>query len=157
LTGHLVLSTLHTNDAPSTITRLLNMGVEPFLVTASLNAIVAQRLLRKVCQECKTPKKIPQKMLVDLGMSPEEASGVTVYEGKGCDKCNKGYKGRIAIYEVLVMHDELKEMVLNGASAMEIKKEAIRLGMNTLRRSALNKLKEGTSSIEEVIRVTAGD
>lgn len=157
LTGHLVLSTLHTNDAPSTVTRLLNMGIEPFLLTASLNLVAAQRLCRKICQNCKEEEKVPKKVLIDLGMSPDEAEEVKVYRGKGCEKCNNGYKGRIAVYEVMPMYEELKELVLNNASAGELKKAAISMGMKTLRRAALNKLKEGIIDIKEVIRVTAAD
>lgn len=157
LTGHLVLSTLHTNDAPSTVTRLLNMGIEPFLITASLNAVVAQRLCRKICQHCKEPDKVSKKALIDMGMSPEETENLVVYKGVGCDKCNKGYKGRIAVYEVMPLYEDLKELVLNNASALELKKAAISLGMKTLRRSALNKLKAGVIDVKELLRVTAAD
>lgn len=160
LTGHLVLSTLHTNDAPSTITRLLNMGVEPFLVTASLNAIVAQRLVRVVCPECKQETEIAPQVLIDLGVSPKEVTDYIVYKGKGegCKTCSgTGYKGRLAVFEVMELTDELKEFILSGASSLEIKREAIRQGMRTLRQSALQKLKQGVTSIEEVVRNTAAD
>lgn len=160
LTGHLVLSTLHTNDAPSTITRLLNMGIEPFLVTASLNCIVAQRLMRKVCTECKEEMDVAPQVLMDLGVSPKEVSDYIVYKGvgEGCKHCSgTGYKGRIAVYEVMDISEELKEFILGGASALEIKKEAMRQGMNTLRQSALEKLKSGITTIEEVVRNTAAD
>ncbi len=158
LTGHLVLSTLHTNDAPSTISRLLNMGVEPFLVTASVLLIVAQRLARRICPECKQPVKVPEQSLVDLGFKPEQAKGITSYKGVGCRNCaDTGYKGRVALYEVMPFWDPLKEMVLNGASTAELKMESIKLGMNTLRMAGLNKLKEGMTTIEEVGRVTAAD
>jgi len=160
LTGHLVLSTLHTNDAPSTITRLLNMGVEPFLVTASLNSIVAQRLVRIVCPECRHEADVAPQVLIDLGVNPKEVSDYIVYkgQGEGCKTCSgTGYKGRVAIYEVMEMTEELKEFVLSGASALEIKREAIRQGMKTLRQSALEKLKHGVISIEEVVRNTAAD
>lgn len=160
LTGHLVLSTLHTNDAPSTITRLLNMGVEPFLVTASLNAIVAQRLVRVVCHECKQETEVAPQVLIDLGVSPKEVSDYIVYKGKGegCKTCSgTGYKGRLAVFEVMELTDELKEFILSGASSLEIKREAIRQGMRTLRQSALQKLKSGITSIEEVVRNTAAD
>lgn len=160
LTGHLVLSTLHTNDAPSTITRLLNMGVEPFLVTASLNSIVAQRLVRIVCPECRHEADVAPQVLIDLGVNPKEVSDYIVYkgQGEGCKTCSgTGYKGRVAIYEVMEMTEELKEFVLSGASALEIKREAIRQGMKTLRQSALEKLKRGVISIEEVVRNTAAD
>ncbi len=158
LTGHLVLSTLHTNDAPSSITRLLNMGVEPFLVTASVNAVVAQRLVRKICTNCKIEADVPPKLLIEMGMDPEEANEVTCYRGAGCEKCNgKGYKGRVALYEIMPLWEELKEMVLNGASAGELKKEAVRLGMSTLRMSGLKKIKEGLTTTDEVLAITAKD
>jgi type IV pilus assembly protein PilB len=160
LTGHLVLSTLHTNDAPSTITRLLNMGVEPFLVTASLNSVVAQRLIRKVCPGCREEVNVSPQVLIDLGVSPKEVSEYKVYRGKGdgCKTClGTGYKGRIAVYEVMALTEELKEFVLSGASALELKREAIRQGMKTLRQSALIKLKLGITTVEEVVRNTAPD
>jgi len=158
LTGHLVLSTLHTNDAPSSISRLLNMGIEPFLVSASLVLIAAQRLARKICQECREEEKIPQTALVQLGFSEEEASTAKCYKGRGCPVCNNsGYKGRIALYEVMPVGSEIKEMILEGASADELKKTAIRYGMKTLRMSGLTKVNEGVTSIEEVMRVTFGD
>ncbi|MCG7851755.1 MAG: Flp pilus assembly complex ATPase component TadA, partial [Methanosarcinaceae archaeon] len=154
----LVLSTLHTNDAPSIISRLLNMGIEPFLISASLILIAAQRLARKICKECREEEKIPVPALIQLGFSEEEARTVTCYRGRGCPTCNgSGYKGRIALYEVLPVGLGLREMVLEGASADELKKTAVRLGMQTLRMSGLNKVKEGITSIEEVMRVTFGD
>ncbi|PIY87296.1 MAG: type II secretion system protein GspE, partial [Nitrospirae bacterium CG_4_10_14_0_8_um_filter_41_23] len=141
LTGHLVLSTLHTNDAPGTISRLLNMGIEPFLVAASVILIASQRLTRKVCTECKEEEKVPVPALVSLGFSEEEAMAMKCYKGKGCPACNgSGYKGRIALYEVMPLKDELKELILEGASADELKKTAIRLGMKTLRTSGLTKI-----------------
>ena len=158
LTGHLVLSTLHTNDAPSSISRLLNMGIEPFLVSASLILIAAQRLARKICPECKEEEQVPEQGLVQLGFSEEEAKTITCYRGKGCPVCNdSGYKGRIAFYEIMPVSQEIKEMVLEGASSDELKKTAVRLGMKTLRMSGLPKVKEGVTSIEEVLRVTFGD
>ncbi len=158
LTGHLVLSTLHTNDAPSTVSRLLNMGIEPFLVASSVNMIGAQRLLRKLCADCKAPVEIPRQNLIDLGISPEEVDSVRPMRGAGCRTCNNtGYKGRIAVYEIMIFNEELKEFVLNGASTLELKREAIRQGMKTLRMSAITKFREGMTSIEEVIRVTAAD
>ncbi|MBI5675227.1 MAG: type IV-A pilus assembly ATPase PilB [Nitrospirae bacterium] len=158
LTGHLVLSTLHTNDAPSTISRLLNMGVEPFLVSASVLLILAQRLCRKVCEKCKEEEDIPVPALVKIGFSPEEAKTIRCFKGKGCSTCNDtGYKGRIALYEVMPVKEEIKELILEGASAAEIKNSAVRLGMRTLRMSGLVKLKEGVTSVEEVLRVTFGD
>jgi type IV pilus assembly protein PilB len=158
LTGHLVLSTLHTNDAPSTVSRLLNMGIEPFLVSASVILIVAQRLVRKICTECKVEENVPVPALIQLGFSEEEASSVKVYKGKGCSVCNgSGYKGRVALYEVMPLKEELKEMILEGASADELKKTSIRLGMKTLRASGLVKIKDGVTTIEEVLKITFGD
>ncbi len=158
LTGHLVLSTLHTNDAPGTISRLLNMGIEPFLVAASVILIASQRLTRKVCTECKEEEKFPFPALVSLGFSEEEAKTIKCYKGKGCPACNgSGYKGRLALYEIMPVGSGLREMVLEGASADELKKTAVRLGMKTLRISGLTKVKEGITSIEEVMRVTFGD
>jgi type IV pilus assembly protein PilB len=158
LTGHLVLSTLHTNDAPSTINRMLNMGVEAFLVASAVNLVIAQRLVRLVCSECKTVEHVPPETLLDLGVQDEELGTFTCYHGKGCPVCNDtGYRGRIALYEVMPMHDQIRELVLMGASAAEIKKESIRLGMTTLRRSGINKLKEVITSVEEVIRSSAKD
>lgn len=158
LTGHMVLSTLHTNDAPSTINRLLNMGIEPFLVASATNLILAQRLARRICPKCKEEVKVPAKALIDLGIPEEELDGIHVYKGRGCDNClGTGYKGRIALYEVMPVGDEIKELILIGASANEIKKEAIRLGMLSLRQSGILRMKEGITTIEEVIRTTAPD
>lgn len=158
LTGHLVLSTLHTNDAPATVNRLLNMGVEPFLVASSINLILAQRLARKVCTNCAVEVEVNPEVLVSVGINPAEARNIKVKQGKGCPKCsNTGYKGRIALYEVMPMYDELREFILNGASTAEIKKESVRLGMMTLRGSGLLRLKEGVTTIEEVLRVTSAD
>jgi len=158
LTGHLVLSTLHTNDAPSTISRLLNMGIEPFLVSASVLLILAQRLSRKICEKCKEEEHIPESALLEIGFSKDEINTFKCYKGKGCSACGgTGYKGRIALYEVMPVKDEIKEMILKGGSVTEIKKLAIKLGMKTLRMSGLTKIKEGTTSIQEVLRVTFGD
>jgi len=159
LTGHLVLSTLHTNDAPSSVNRLLNMGVEPFLVTASVNMILAQRLARRICQECtEVDRSVSPQMLVDAGMTPEESKNCEARIGTGCKACSgTGYRGRVALYEVMVLGDALKDLVLQGASTAELKAEAIRLGMGTLRRSGLNKVLEGMTSVEEILRVTAAD
>ena len=158
LTGHLVLSTLHTNDAPSTVSRLLNMGIEPFLVSASVILIVAQRLVRKVCTECKVEENVPIPALIQLGFSEEEAPSIKAYKGKGCSVCNgSGYKGRVALYEVMPLKEELKEMILEGASADELKKTSIRLGMKSLRASGLVKIKDGVTTIEEVLKITFGD
>ncbi|HSB80575.1 MAG TPA: type IV-A pilus assembly ATPase PilB [Candidatus Methylomirabilis sp.] len=157
LTGHLVLSTLHTNDAPSTISRLLNMGVEPFLVAASTNVIVAQRLARRVCQGCKEVTPIPQQALVNIGFSPEEAKSVKPVKGKGCMACSEtGYKGRVALYEVLLIKENLKEAILQGASAMELRELGRSNGMKTLREAGLQKIREGMTTIEEILRVTTG-
>jgi type IV pilus assembly protein PilB len=158
LTGHLVLSTLHTNDAPSTVTRLLNMGIEPFLVSSSLNLIVAQRLARRVCGNCREEVRIPPKALVDAGMKPERIKLSKPAKGKGCDDCNgTGFRGRVALYEVMPIKEELKEMVLRGGSAIDVKREAVRLGMKTLRQAGLSKVEEGVTTLEEVLRVTAPD
>ena len=159
LTGHMVLSTLHTNDAPSTVNRLLNMGIEPFLVASSVNCILAQRLARKVCEECKErDADVVTEALQEAGMTPEEAREVTPVRGRGCRICSEtGFKGRVAVYEVMELKEELKEFVLNGASATELKREAMRLGMTTLRRSALNKVKEGITTLSEVFRVSSAD
>lgn len=158
LTGHLVLSTLHTNDAPATINRLLNMGVEPFLVASSINLILAQRLARKVCNECAVQVNVNPEVLVNIGVPAAEARHVHVREGKGCTRCaGTGYKGRIALYEVMPMSEEIRELVLNGASSAEIKREAARLGMMTLRSSGISRLKEGMITIEEVLRVTSAE
>ncbi|MBE0603528.1 MAG: type IV-A pilus assembly ATPase PilB, partial [Deltaproteobacteria bacterium] len=158
LTGHLVLSTLHTNDAPSTVTRLLNMGIEPFLVSSSLNLIVAQRLARRVCEKCKEEAKVLPKALVDAGMKPDRIKVAKPAKGKGCDDCNgTGFRGRVALYEVMTIREEIKDLVLRGGSAIDIKREAIRLGMKTLRQAGLSKLEEGVTTLEEVLRVTAPD
>jgi type IV pilus assembly protein PilB len=158
LTGHLVLSTLHTNDAPQTINRLLNMGVEPFLVASSVNVILAQRLARRICADCKTEIDPPAEALRDIGVRMEEIGTFPVYEGRGCGACSQtGFRGRIALYEVMPITDEVKELILAGASAMELKREAIRLGMNTLRMAGVGKLKEGITTINEVARVTMAD
>lgn len=155
LTGHLVLSTLHTNDAPSTITRLMNMGLEPFLVVASLNTIVAQRLLRTICTSCKEEQKIPPEKLIEIGFSPQDIPLIKCLKGKGCAKCgNSGYKGRIAIYEVLDFSQSLKEMVLRGESIIEIKKQAVKDGMKSLRSAALTKMAEGRTTLEEALTST---
>jgi type IV pilus assembly protein PilB len=158
LTGHLVLSTLHTNDAPSTISRLLNMGVEPFLVTASVNLILAQRLARKICSECRQPIETNVKALTDLGVKPEIAQKLQQFKGAGCRTCsNTGYKGRIAIYEVMPFSEPLKELVLQGASTAEVKAEAIRGGMKSLRMAGIEKLIGGVTTVEEVLRVSVAD
>ncbi|KAB0666871.1 type IV-A pilus assembly ATPase PilB [Oryzomonas japonica] len=158
LTGHMVLSTLHTNDAPATINRLLNMGIEPFLVSSAVNLITAQRLARRVCAECKEPEDIPVQALIDAGVSPDEAPSFVCMRGRGCSVCNNtGYKGRVGFYQVMPMLDEIRELILNGANTAEIKRESMRLGIKTMRQSGLTKLKEGVTSFEEVLRVTVAD
>jgi type IV pilus assembly protein PilB len=155
LTGHLVLSTLHTNDAPSTVSRLMNMGIEPFLVATSVNLICAQRLVRRICQNCKEPLDVPEQAMLDAGFTPEEAKTTKIYVGKGCTTCNKtGYKGRVGLYEVMEINDELRELILVGASALELKKKALDLGMIMLRRSGLIKIAAGLTTLEEVLRET---
>ena len=156
MTGHLVLSTLHTNDAPSTISRLINMGVEPFLVSASTNMILAQRLCRKICNSCKEEISVPRQALVDTGFTPEEAKALVCYQGKGCMECNDtGYRGRIALYEVLAITDDIKDAILQGAAASEIKELGRKNGMRTLRESGLQKIREGMTTIPETMRVTS--
>jgi type IV pilus assembly protein PilB len=155
LTGHLVLSTLHTNDAPSTISRLMNMGIEPFLVATSVNLIQAQRLIRRVCKDCKKEQPTPAEVLEEIGFSPEEARKLKTYKGKGCPSCNDtGYKGRIGLYEVMEITDEIRELILIGASALELRKKAIEDGMISLRESGLQKIRNGVTTIEEVLRET---
>jgi type IV pilus assembly protein PilB len=158
LTGHLVLSTLHTNDAPATVSRLLNMGVEPFLVASAVNLICAQRLLRTICKDCKEPIDVPDQTLIDLQVKPEDLPNFNVHHGAGCKTCNStGHKGRLGVYEIMTMTDELGEFVLNGASTLELKREAIRQGMDSLRMAALKHLGRGITSIKEVVRATAAD
>lgn len=155
LTGHLVLSTLHTNDAPSTISRLVNMGIEPFLVATSVNIIQAQRLIRRICSNCKEEVQMPHEALIEVGFSKEEAAELKIYKGKGCSTCNNtGFKGRVGLYEVMEITDELRELIIIGASAMELRKKAIELGMITLRESGLYKIREGITTIEEVVKET---
>jgi type IV pilus assembly protein PilB len=159
LTGHLVLSTLHTNDAPSTISRMLNMGVDPFLVASSLNLIVAQRLARVICKYCKTVvEDYPSEALLEVGFRADELSTLTLYRGRGCDDCaHTGYRGRLAFYEVLPMNDETRKLVVSRAMTEEIRARAIASGMMTLRDGGLNKVREGRTTIEEVLRVTASE
>ncbi len=155
LTGHLVLSTLHTNDAPSTVNRLMNMGIEPFLVASSVNLICAQRLVRRICAHCKAPNPTPGPALIQAGFSPDDAQNVMPLKGNGCEKCNNtGYKGRVGLYEVMEVTDELRELVLVGASALELRRKAVDDGMITLRQSGLRKVKEGVTTMEEVARET---
>jgi type IV pilus assembly protein PilB len=155
LTGHLVLSTLHTNDAPSTISRLMNMGIEPFLVATSVNLICAQRLVRRICSNCKEEVEVPSQVLIDAGFTEAELKTTKIYHGKGCNICNKGgYKGRTGLYEVMEINDELRELILVGASALELKKKAVEQGMLTLRRSGLVKIAAGMTTMDEVLRET---
>jgi type IV pilus assembly protein PilB len=158
LTGHLVLSTLHTNDAPATVTRLLNMGIEPFLVVAALNVIVAQRLCRKICINCREEKKVGVDELIACGFAPASAEKIKVFQGKGCEICNNtGYKGRVAIYEVLSVTPKVRELILRNASADDLKKQAIRDGMKTLRMCALTKVAQGLTTLEEAVSNSASD
>lgn len=158
LTGHLVLSTLHTNDAPSTVTRLINMGIEPLMVATSLNLVVAQRLARRICPDCKVEDKVSESVLRKIGVPEEKIPTFKCYVGSGCQTCSgTGYKGRVAVHEIMPVKDELRELILKGASAAEIKNEAVRLGMSTLRQSALKKVELGITTLEEVIRVTVED
>jgi type IV pilus assembly protein PilB len=155
LTGHLVLSTLHTNDAPSTINRLMNMGIEPFLVASSVHLICAQRLVRRICTNCKEPNPMTPEALMASGFNEEDANAVTPMKGAGCDKCNTtGYKGRVGLYEVMEIGEELRELILVGASGLELRRKAIDEGMITLRGSGLRKVKDGVTTIEEVVRET---
>jgi type IV pilus assembly protein PilB len=155
LTGHLVLSTLHTNDAPSTVNRLMNMGIEPFLVASSLNLVCAQRLVRRICKNCVEPNPTPAAALTQAGFSPEDAKKVVPNKGKGCDKCNNtGFKGRVGLYEVMEVTEELRELILVGASSLELRRKAVEEGMLTLRMSGLRKVKEGVTTVDEVVRET---
>ena len=158
LTGHLVLSTLHTNDAPSAVGRLIDMGIEPFLVASSVNLILAQRLVRKVCSGCRAPVTLNEEVLHELQLAPEDRGGATFFEGRGCVDCNNtGYRGRHGVYEVLPLSPAIRDLVLERSSAGEIKRVAIEEGMLTLRRDALEKLKRGLTTVEEVLKETAAD
>jgi type IV pilus assembly protein PilB len=155
LTGHLVLSTLHTNDAPSTISRLMNMGIEPFLVATSVNLIQAQRLIRRVCKDCKTEQQAPVEALIEVGFNPDEARTIKTFKGTGCPTCNNtGYKGRIGLYEVMEITDEMRELIMIGASSLELRKKAVDDGMITLRQSGIYKIRAGVTTVEEVVRET---
>ncbi len=158
LTGHMVLSTLHTNDAPSTVNRLLNMGIEPFLVSSAVNLITAQRLGRRICQECKVPDDIPKETLQQAGVAEADLAEFVSYKGEGCATCNQtGYKGRVGYYQVMPMFEELREMILAGANTAELKRESMQLGVKSMRQAALTKLEEGITSFEEVLRCTIAD
>jgi len=158
LTGHLVLSTLHTNDAPSTISRLIDMGIPPYLVAASLNLIVAQRLVKVICPNCKTPYHPTKEDLLKLGITQEEFAGATVYYGRGCNMCNNtGYRGRTGVYEVMKITPEIREMILRNEPIHKIKQKAIEQGMITLREAAIRKLLAGKTTISEVLKATVED
>jgi type IV pilus assembly protein PilB len=155
LTGHLVLSTLHTNGAPETISRLMNMGIEPFLVATAVHLICAQRLIRRICAECREEVPMTPQAKMEAGYTAEESKTVKVFKGRGCGTCNNtGYKGRAGLYEVMEVDDEIRELILVGASAVELKKKAIERGMITLRRSGLVKIADGVTTLEEVARET---
>jgi type IV pilus assembly protein PilB len=155
LTGHLVLSTLHTNDAPATINRLMNMGIEPFLVATSVNLIAAQRLIRRICQNCKQEEDVPVQALLNVGFSETEAPQIQLYKGRGCEQCNqRGYKGRVGLFEVMEVTEDIRELVLSGASAVELRRRALEEGMIGLRQSGLQKIRDGVTTIEEVVRET---
>jgi type IV pilus assembly protein PilB len=157
LTGHLVLSTLHTNDAPSTVSRMVNMGIEPFLVGTAVNLIQAQRLVRRVCSKCKVDMsaEVPSKTLIDIGFTPDEVGSFKVMKGKGCAACNgTGYKGRVGLYEVMEISEGIRDLVMTGATAIDLKRKALEEGMLTLRMSGLEKIKNGVTTVEEVLRET---
>jgi len=158
LTGHLVFSTLHTNDAPSTVTRLQDMGIPPFLISSSLLLVIAQRLVRRICLECREPIQVPVSALIDIGFRPEEAEGVRIYAGKGCAACaNTGYKGRLSVHELMWMIPELQEAIVRQRPANELKEIAVKAGMRTLRQTGLRKVANGLTTIDEVLRVTFAD
>ncbi len=155
LTGHVVFSTLHTNDSPSSISRMRDMGLEPFLITATLEAVLAQRLVRKICVDCRTEFEPSAEMLMELNLRPEDVKGKTFYYGRGCDRCNNsGHKGRQGIYELLIMNDDLRDLISAGASTDELRAACKRHGMQTLRESGLRALYSGVTTIEEVVRET---
>jgi type IV pilus assembly protein PilB len=157
LTGHLVLSTLHTNDAPSTVSRLVNMGIEPFLVGTAVNLIQAQRLVRRICSNCKieVTADVPSKTLMEIGFAPDAVGSFKIYKGRGCGVCNgTGYKGRVGLYEVMEISEGIRDLIMVGATAVEIKRKALEEGMLTLRMSGLEKIKQGVTTIEEVLRET---
>jgi type IV pilus assembly protein PilB len=154
-TGHMVLSTLHTNDAPTTLTRMLNMGIAPFNIASSVNLITAQRLARRLCKTCKTPADVPEKALLDAGFAPSELDGSwKPYKPVGCSACNNGYKGRVGIYQVMPISEEMQRIILRGGSAMEIAAQAKTEGVRSLRESGLHKVKLGVTSLEEVLGCT---
>jgi len=155
LTGHLVFSTLHTNDAPSTITRLVDIGIEPYLITATLEAVIAQRLVRRICEQCKREFTPTEDMLMELNLRPSDVRGKRFCYGPGCDICNNtGYRGRMAIFEILVLDDEIREIVMGEGSTQAIREAAMRRGMRSLRQSGLLTIYDGDTTIEEVVRET---
>jgi type IV pilus assembly protein PilB len=155
MTGHLVLSTLHTNDAPSSINRLMNMGIEPFLVASSVHLVAAQRLVRRICTNCKEPQDVPQQALTSIGFGKNELKTLQLFRGRGCDTCSgTGYKGRVGLYEAMEIDDEIRELILSGGSAYELREKALENGMISLRESGLQKIRDGVSTLEEVIRET---
>ena len=157
LTGHLVLSTLHTNDAPSTITRLIDMGIEAFNVASAVNLVVAQRLVRRICKDCKGPASYTEVEIASLGMTPEQRAKTTLMKGKGCETCNgTGYKGRAGLYEVMALSSALRRLILRGGSVEEIRDQGVADGMLTLRMDGLKKLERGITTLEEVVKETAG-
>jgi type IV pilus assembly protein PilB len=155
LTGHLVFTTLHTNDAPSAIARLLDLGLEPFLVTATMEGVIAQRLIRKICNLCKTEYKPTEEQLMELELRTDDVAGKTFYYGKGCSVCNNtGYKGRMGLYEIMTLDDDMKDMIVQHASTQQLRLEAKKRGMRTLRQCGLMAIYDGVTSIEEVVRET---
>jgi type IV pilus assembly protein PilB len=158
LTGHLVFSTLHTNDAPGAISRLIDIGVKPFLVSSSIQAIMAQRLIRKICTNCAVPYEVTENELEFLGLRKEFFANGNLLKGRGCGECNNtGYKGRLGIYEILTISEEMQELIFKGASSFEIKEKAIKSGMRTLRTDGLRKVLSGITTIDEIVRVTVAD
>ncbi|MCB1823744.1 MAG: Flp pilus assembly complex ATPase component TadA, partial [Candidatus Competibacteraceae bacterium] len=153
-TGHMVLSTLHTNSAPQTLTRLMNMGVAPYNIASSVTLIIAQRLARRLCQHCKEEIKIPSEELINQGFREQELNELTIYKAAGCDQCNHGYKGRVGIYEVMPISEETGRIIMESGNALQIAEQARREGINDLRRSGLNKVRDGLTSLEEINRVT---
>jgi type IV pilus assembly protein PilB len=158
LTGHIVFTTLHTNDAPSSIARLLDLGVEPFLITATLEGIVAQRLVRKICERCKTPFEPTDSQLMELGLTPADIKGKNFYYGRGCSRCNNtGYRGRVGIFEIMVFNDEMRELIMNQASTNLLRAAALKAGMKLLRENGLVAIYDGITTIEEVVKETVSE
>ena len=153
-TGHMVLSTLHTNDAPQTIARLMNMGIAPYNITSSVTLVIAQRLARRLCNNCKRKSTLPEHALLAEGFTPEQVANIDLYEAVGCDECTEGYKGRTGIYQVMPMTDEIGAIVLEGGNAMQIAEAAQKIGIRDLRQSALMKASHGVTSLAEINRVT---